>query len=274
MLNRLRPIRLSGWAFPLSASLPTVFGGQHPRLLWAVLFLLLPFSWMPVIAQTQSGGHQSFHDTSPHNEPQIPGFVLWEGSPAGVAYSKFNHHVAGVLMLIIGVSEMIQAIRIVCPAWMRLLLPGALGVLGLFLMVWSDHEAWPIGHLSVEETFLGHDYEVMQHKLYGILALTVSVIEGGGRFRWIRQPSWAISLPLFAIVGGLMLFAHSHGYHPGAEKIALHHALMGTMAVTAGFAKGMSIWQAHSDGAAAWRWEALWAGLLLLVGTQLMFYTE
>lgn len=225
------------------------------------------------MAQARSGDHRGLL-AGAHSEHQAPGSIVWEGSPAGVAYSEFNHHVAGFLMLCIGTSELIQAIRIASPLWMRLLLPGALGVLGLFLLIWSDHAAWPIGDLSFADSFWGQDYEIMQHKLYGLLALTVSFIEVGARFQWIGQPIRAVPLPLFAISGGLTLFAHSHGHHPGAEKIALHHAIMGTMAVTAGVAKVVSVWQARLDGPAAWRWEALWAALLLLVGTQLMFYTE
>jgi hypothetical protein len=225
------------------------------------------------MAQPPSGSQQSSHHTS-SSQPQMSGAVRWEGSSAGIAYSEFNHHVAGVLMLVIGASEMIRAIRVISPIWTRLLLPGALGIMGLFLLVWSDHEAWPIGRLSFQESFWGHDGEVMQHKFYGILALTVSIIEVGGRFQWIRQPVWAIPLPLFAIIGGLMLFAHSHGHHPGAERIALHHVLMGAIGITAGCAKMMSVWQARREAPGAWRWEVLWAGLLLLIGTQLMFYAE
>ena len=39
-----------------------------------------------------------------------------------------------------------------------------------------------------------------------------------------------------------MLFGHSHGFHPSAQKIAMHHAIMGTMAVTAGSTKLVSAW--------------------------------
>jgi putative copper resistance protein D len=196
---------------------------------------------------------------------------MWEDSREGIAYSEFNHHVAGVLMLFIGTSEMIRAIRATSPLWTRLLLPAALAIMGLFLLIWSDHEAWPIGPLSFRDTFWGQDYEIMQHKLYGILALTVALVEVRGRFLSIRHPAWVIPLPLFAIVGGLMLFAHSHGHHPGAEEIALHHATMGTMAIIAGSAKMVS---AGPSASSPWRWEATWAALLFMIGTQLLFYTE
>ncbi|HKP01687.1 MAG TPA: hypothetical protein VJU02_08645 [Nitrospiraceae bacterium] len=39
------------------------------------------------------------------------------------------------------------------------------------------------------------------------------------------------TLPLFAVIGGLMLFGLSHGLHPPAVRIALDHTIMGTMSV-------------------------------------------
>ena len=65
----------------------------------------------------------------------------WEGSVAGIAYSEFNHHLAGIFVLIIGLSEIRQA----------LVMPSGLGPgffyrapshrAGIFLLIWSDHEA-------------------------------------------------------------------------------------------------------------------------------------
>src|SRR3712207_8174690 len=53
----------------------------------------------------------------------------------------------------------------------RSLLPAALGLTGLFLLIWSDHEAWPIGSLTFSETIFGGDHEILQHKVYGLCAL-------------------------------------------------------------------------------------------------------
>jgi hypothetical protein len=45
----------------------------------------------------------------------------WEGSVAGIAYSEFNHHLTGMLVLIIGLSELRQALAIPFWAWTRFL---------------------------------------------------------------------------------------------------------------------------------------------------------
>jgi putative copper resistance protein D len=152
------------------------------------------------------------------------------------------------------------------------MLPSALMLAGLFVLVWSDHEAWPVGSLSLVETFTSGDHEILQHKIYGILALAVGSIELIRRMGRMGHKAWASPLPLMAIVGGLMLFGHSHGFHPSAGKIAIHHAVMGTMAVTAGSSKLVSAWAGLRESSARWEW--LWVSLILLIGVQLLVYSE
>jgi putative copper resistance protein D len=145
---------------------------------------------------------------------------------------------------------------------------------GFFLLVWSDHNAWPIGALSFVETFFGSDPEIFQHKSYGLLSLTVGAIELLRRLGQIRHAAWVAPLPFFAIIGGLMLFGHSHGVHPSAAKIAMDHAMMGTMAVTAGSSKLLSDWFRSPSQAGFSKWEMPWACLILFIGIQLLIYSE
>jgi putative copper resistance protein D len=110
--------------------------------------------------------------------------------------------------------------------------------------------------------------------MYGILALGVGSVELFRRLGRIGHKAWASPLPLMAIVGGLMLFGHSHGFHPSAEKIAMHHAIMGTMAVTAGSSKLLSTWVVPAERSRSTNWEWLWVSLILLIGAQLLLYSE
>jgi putative copper resistance protein D len=71
-----------------------------------------------------------------------------------------------------------------------------------------------------------------------------------------------------------MLFLHSHGDHPSAQKIALHHAAMGTMAILAGTGKLVSMRTMPAQPADPPRWSLAWAGFILLIGIQLLFYSE
>jgi putative copper resistance protein D len=196
----------------------------------------------------------------------------WEGSEQGIAYSERNHHIAGFMVVLMGLAELSHVLKVPAFRWARVMLPSALMFAGVFLLVWSDHEAWPVGSLTFVETFAGGDHEILQHKMYGILALAVGSVELFRRIGRIGHKAWASPLPLMAIVGGLMLFGHSHGFHPSAEKIAMHHAIMGTMAVTAGSSKLVSAWSGLREASAKWEW--VWVSLILLIGIQLLVYSE
>jgi hypothetical protein len=214
----------------------------------------------------EAGGHGGHHRAETAD--------AWEGSAKGIAYSERNHHIAGFMVIVMGLAELSHVLQLSFFQWARLLLPSALVFAGLFLMIWSDHEAWPIGSLSFVETFSGGDHEILQHKIYGLLALGVGGVELFRRLGRIEHKAWASPLPLMAIVGGLMLFGHSHGFHPSAEKIAMHHAIMGTMAVTAGSSKLVSSWVGSTEQSTGARWEWVWVCLILLIGAQLLVYSE
>ncbi|MBI3506189.1 MAG: hypothetical protein HY059_15230, partial [Proteobacteria bacterium] len=53
------------------------------------------------LAQQHDSPPPSPHD---HHAPAAAG--QWDGSSEGVAYSEFNHHLAGVFVLLIGLGEL------------------------------------------------------------------------------------------------------------------------------------------------------------------------
>jgi putative copper resistance protein D len=199
---------------------------------------------------------------------------LWEGSAQGIAYSEFNHRVVGLLNLLFGIFELGHALRYSLPLWTRLILPSAFGVIGVFLLVWSDHEAWPIGSLSFVDTFFGQDQEIIQHKLYGIFAATAALSEAFRRMGWVRHPAWAAPLVVPGFIGALALFAHSHGNHPANETIEFHHALLGILGIGAMVSKGMASWTSRASTQSKKGWELAWAVCVILIGLQLLVYFE
>ena len=240
--RKQRLIQFSGWAFQLQRPLP-LWAELQATSVWvsivlAVLYTVMFVSAAPLYAQLGEGGHLSDHDH--HEASAVAGG--WEGSAQGVAYSEFNHHLAGLFVLLMGCAELSQALHRPSLLWARFLLPAAMLLGCVILLIWSDHEAWPIGSLSFSRTFSGHDPEITQHKIYGLLLFLVGTIEVLRRSGRISDGLWSAPLPLFAIIGGLMLFGHSHGVHPSAQKIAMHHAMMGTMAITAGSSKLLTGW--------------------------------
>lgn len=243
---------------------------------WLVMMLVISLS--PVIAQTHHPDPAASHSTGTR-------MAHWEGSPEGKAYSEFNHHLAGAFVILIGLSELLGALALAgfalrSLAWARFLLPMGMLAAGIHLLVWSDHDAWPIGTLSLMQTFLGGDLEVLQHKILALLLCAIGLVETWRRLGKIREPVWAAPLPVFAILGGILLFLHDHGDHPGANAITINHMIMGTMAIAAGSSKlaaspvtacvfGRSL---TMDG--RWGWYVAWPALILLIGVQLLVYTE
>lgn len=248
-----RPFRATGWAFFLLIALLNVAGTS--------------------IARHGDASQETAHDHGASTS-QTAG-PLWEGSLEGIAYSDRNHHVAGILVLLIGLTELREALGVMLLAWLRFLLPAAMLSAGSLLMIWSDHDAWPIGALNLAETFSGTDHEILQHKIYGILSLAVGLVELLRRSGRLRHTFWNIPLPAFAVVGGLMLFMHNHGIHPSAQAIALNHAVMGAMAIVAGSCNMISVRaDSPSNPAGLSRWKLAWAGFILLIGLQLLLYSE
>lgn len=234
----------------------------------ALLYAILCVNLGVLAAEPGVGEPLDSHD---HYGTVVSG---WEGSAQGVAYSEFNHHLAGLFVLLMGCAELGQLSRLPSLLGLRFLLPAAMLSGSLILLVWSDHEAWPIGSLGLAQTFSGDDPEITQHKVYGVLLFIVGIVEALRRVGRISDGLWSAPLPLFAIIGGLMLFGHSHGVHPSAHKIAIDHAMMGTLAVTAGSSKLLVERFRSLPNERLSKWELLWGGLIVLIGMQLLMYSE
>ncbi len=208
----------------------------------------------------------------------------WEGSLAGKAYSVRNHQYAGLFLLLIGLSELGAGWRPWVAKSGPMCLPAALMATGVYLLVWSDHEAWPIGRLSLAESFWGPEREIVQHKWWALLSITVGTLELGRLASWVPRKPFALALPLYAVAGGVMLFMHDHAAHPQADAIARHHLVIGLLAVFAGSAKFLGEWSTAPramegppdsiTGRPQSRWGLVWTGCVTMIGILLLLYRE
>jgi hypothetical protein len=245
-------------------------------LLFVVVVLAVQSPWTAnVRAQASSEHHQTSSPADTSNDPRgTHADGRWEGSAQGVAYSEFNHRFVGLFVLLFGLAELGNALRYSLPFWTRLVLPGALGVIGSYLLIWSDHDAWPIGSLTFLQTFSGQDPEIIQHKFYGVFGATAAVSETLRRIGWAQHSAWAAPLGFLGLVGALLLFVHSHGNHPANHASELHHAILGSLGVGAAISNAMVWWTSGASNSSAKRWEAVWAGFVILIGLQLLVYVE
>lgn len=247
--------------------------------MYGALLLVLVFGavvFLPLAMGSVTGMEGGHADHGVHSGGAMP-MGQWEGSPQGIAYSEFNHALSGLAVILIGLTELRTGLGVRTLAWARFLLPVGMLGFGAYLLIWSDHEAWPIGTMSLAETMLGGDWEIIQHKLLALALLSIGTIELLGRTGYFRRYSWEMALPGFAILAGGMLFLHRHGPHPAAHQIMIHHSVMGTLAIVAGSCRVASAWLGAQE-----RWSATgrspllitWAVLILVIGVQLLLYSE
>ena len=274
-MSIMPPTILFTWLYRVFVGLLVIQGLWEP--INPNLHLGEPSAWAEPHSISEEKTH---HNHTTHFQDAAPQAGQWEGSPEGIAYSEFNHALAGIGVILVGVSEWQTAMSWQTFMWIRWLLPGSLIGSGIFLLIWSDHLAWPIGSWTLAETLSGKDPEMLQHKIFGILALAVGLVEGFLRTGKFSHMFWRSLLPGFALVGGLMLFRHMHGLHPGGHDIQTHHNIMGTLALAGGLAwfAGEFIPRSHAalqmTSRVKFAFKILWALLVITIGVQLFFYSE
>jgi hypothetical protein len=164
----------------------SIVGALKEASVWAsivlaILCTILLVSVVPLHPQLGESGSLSDHG---YHGASV---AAWEGSAQRVAYSEFNHHLAGLFVLLMGCAELGKTLHLTSLLWARLMLPGAMLLGSVILLVGSDHEAWPIRSLSFAQTFSGHDPEIIQHKIDGLLLVLVGTVEAVRRTRRISD---------------------------------------------------------------------------------------
>lgn len=150
--------------------------------------------------------------------------------------SEMNHHIAGMLLIVIGLS-VIGSGNSRSLAWLRWVPPILFIAAGLFLAVWSDDEIWPRGNLGWS-WLLHHDAEAFQHKLYALLLIVLGAVEAIQASPKWRRPWLNGVFPVLCVIGAASLFFHQHSGHVAASgaplgpvsSIASHHESVSTVA--------------------------------------------
>ncbi len=182
---------------------------------------------------------------------------------ADIGWSEYNHHWAGVFVVLIGLLALLNQAG---ARWARhwpLLFFGLAG----FLFLRSDPEVWPLGTEGVWESL--RDIEVLQHRFFVLLTILFAV------FEWrVRAGGWAnkraaLVFPLVTAIGGAALLTHSHAIANVKEAllIELTHTPLALAAIAAGCARWLEIRLDGRGGRiAGWVWPVLFVfiGLLLL----------
>ena len=184
-----------------------------------------------------------------------------------VAWSEYNHHWAGLFVLLVGTLALLHRAGI---AWARHWPLAFLGM-AVFLFLRSDPEVWPLGSIGVFESL--RDVEVLQHRVFVVLLVAFALFEWGVRTGRLRSPRAALVFPLLTAVGAALLLTHSHAIANVHEQLLIE--LSHTPLALAGVAAGWSRWlELRADGRVR-RWAGwVWPTCLVLVGAILINYRE
>ena len=184
-----------------------------------------------------------------------------------IAWSEYNHHWAGVLVLVIGALALLHHAGV---RWARHW-PLVFILLAGFLLLRSDPEVWPLG----DEDFMAawRDIEVLQHRLFVSLILVFAVFEWSVRTGRLRSPRAALVFPLMVAAGGALLLTHSHAIAnvKDAMLIELTHTPLAIAGISAGWARWLELrLPGRSGRIAGW----VWPVCFMLVGVMLLWYRE
>jgi putative copper resistance protein D len=196
----------------------------------------------------------------------VPGQLTQPNTPADIAWSEYNHHWAGLVVLVAGfLSVLAQRI-----SWAR---HWPLIFLGLaaFLFLRADAENWPLGARGFWESFLVA--EVAQHRLFVVLIVAFGIFEWAVRTARVPTEPSGLVFPLVCTFGGALLLTHSHSLGNVKEEFLaeLSHTPLAILAVAAGCSRWLEV-RLTQDRKRSLRWT--WPVCLILIGALLLNYRE
>jgi len=202
-------------------------------------------------------------------QASVPGATAFPPrSAAHVAWSEYNHHWAGVIVLLIGLFAFAE--RSGYAPWAKhwpllfLLLAG-------FLFLRNDPDAWPLGPIGFLDSL--RDPEVVQHRFFVLITIAFAFFEWGVRTGRLKRQSLALVFPLLTVVGATFLLAHSHAISNVKDQllIELTHLPMAVLGILAGWSRWLQVKDPAGDG----RWAGwVWPVCFVLIGLLLLDYRE
>jgi len=199
----------------------------------------------------------------------VPGApTLRPATPGDIAWSEYNHHWAGIVVLAMGLLAFAsRSGRATWAANWPLLFLG----LAVFLFFRADAENWPLGPNGFWESFRVAD--VLQHRFFTLL------IVGFAIFEWRVQSgrstvAWTPYIfPAICALGGAVLLTHSHGLSNVKEAtlIELTHVPIAALAVFAGWSRWLEL-RSHAAGSKVF--SRIWPLCFIAIGSTLLLYRE
>jgi copper resistance protein D len=215
---------------------------------------------------------EAAHHTAAPQVALVPGSgALPPRNAADIAWSEYNHHWSGLVVLAIGLLALLNQAGVRWARHWPLLFLALAG----FLFLRSDPEVWPLGDVGFFESV--RDVEVLQHRMFVLLIAAFAIFEWRVRAGWDKNPQKALVFPLLCAGGGALLLTHSHAIANLKDQLLIEitHTPLALTGIVAGWARWLELRldpQANplAHRVAAWTWPVC----LVLVGLILLDYRE
>jgi putative copper resistance protein D len=214
---------------------------------------------------------KAFESGSLSTESYVPGQAgTRPNTPAEKAWSEYNHHWAGIVVLAMGLLALVaQAGQV---SWARHW-PLAFFALSAFLFLRSDPETWPLGPVGFWATLA--DPEVLLHRFFALLVIALAVFEWRVQTGRVASGSARLIFPVLVAVSGALLLTHSHSLGNLKEEVLaeLSHIPLAILAVTAGWSRWLEL-RLPSENQTRNAMARLWPLCFVLIGVLLLNYRE
>jgi putative copper resistance protein D len=188
-----------------------------------------------------------------------------------MAWSEYNHHWAGIVVLAAGALALLSRFRRV--RWARFW-PASFAGLAVFILLRADPENWPLGPRPFWGSFFEPD--VLQHRAAAALILAFAAFECAVQAGKLRA-AWArYAFPLMCAAGAALLLTHGHSLADGADEVLvlMNHAALALFAVVAGWSRWLELRLPKEEEGERRLAGYLWPVALMAIGMVLLDYRE
>ena len=185
------------------------------------------------------------------------------------AWSEYNHHWAGLIVLIAGLLALLS--RHHAMRWARFW-PLSFAGLAVFILLRADPENWPLGPRPFWQSFVAPD--VLEHRFGALLIVVFAAFECAVQAGKLRARWASYVFPAMCALGAAMLLTHSHSAIDVKEALLaeMSHTPIALFGVMAGCSRWLELRLPRSRMATIAAY--VWPLSLAMVGLILMNYRE
>ena len=189
-------------------------------------------------------------------------------TPSDIAWSEYNHHWVGLVLLLIGIAAVLARTgRIgIAKHWPLLFI-----LMGVFIFLRADPENWPLGPNGFWESF--DEAEVLQHRVAVLLVIAFAVFEWRVQLRTSKWKYAPMVFPAVCVAGGMLLVTHTHSLNNVKEELLaeMSHIPLALLAILAGWSRWLQFQLPKRDQTVvSWIWPLCFS----LMGAILLNYRE